>query len=455
MPVQQLPYLPSQGSLKKMAVPHYFIEKLVHGGFGLSRDKNGQVILIEGAIPGETVEARIRTTARNLKKGEVSRVLHSSPQRIPPPCPHFKKCGGCDFQHMAYPLQLQVKKEIFADLLRRSSHPLLREAAASILADPLPSPQQLHYRQRIRLQVDSNRVVGFHKRRSHDCIAVENCLLARKEINDCLQKILEQRPFHKLLEQTEALEILYDPESSSTTILLHFKRKPRPADQTSALELSHSDTNLKNVFFVGDDFAPTGRDILSFTLAPIPPVTDSPIDLSWETGGFCQVNLGQNLKLIQTVLNFCQINPEETVLDLFCGMGNFSIPLAEKAQSVLGIEGQGSAIRSARINSSAAGQDNTNFLKQSIHQACEEFHREKKMFDCIVMDPPRQGAPGLAGTLASLCRNRLIYISCDPATLCRDLSNLLDQGFTLTSLQPIDMFPQTHHIETVALLKKS
>ena len=438
-----------------MAAPHYFIEKLVHGGSGLSRDTDGQIILIEGAIPGETVESRVRTTTRSLKKGDVSKILHPSPQRIQAPCPHYKQCGGCDFQHMSYPLQLQVKKEIIEDLLRRSSHAQLQQAADSILADPIPSPEQFHYRQRIRLQVDNNRVVGFHKRRSHDCIAIENCLLARTEINNCLQELLVQRQFHKLLDQTEALEILSDPQSSRTTILLHFKRKPRPADKTCALELTHSVTKLKNVFFVGDDFAPTGRDTLSFTLPTIPPVTDSPMDLSWETGGFCQVNLQQNVKLIQTVLDFCRIKQEETVLDLFCGMGNFSIPLAEKAQSVLGIEGQGSAIRSAEKNSSATGQDNTSFLKRPIHKGCEDLVREDRTFDCIVIDPPRQGAPGLTGQLAILCKKRLVYISCDPATLCRDLSNLLDQGFTLTKLQPIDMFPQTHHIETVALLEKS
>ena len=455
LPGQQLQLVLIQGSLKIMAVPNYFIEKLVHGGSGLSRDTNGQIILIEGTIPGETVEARIRTSTTNLKKGEMTKVLHPSSQRTAPLCPHYKQCGGCNFQHIAYTFQLQAKKEIIQDLLMRSGHALLQEAAGTILADPLPSPQQHHYRQRIRLQVDSNRVVGFHKRLSHDCIGIENCLLARAEINDCLQDLLPQRPFHKLLDQTDALEILSDPQSSHTAILLHFKRKPRPADKTCALELTRSVTNLKNVFFVGNDFAPTGHDILSFTLPPIPTVITSPIHLSWETGGFCQVNLDQNLRLIETVLDFCRIKPEETVLDLFCGMGNFSIPLAENAQSVLGIEGQGSAIRSAKKNSRAAGQDNTNFLKQPTHQACEDLVQEGRTFDCIVIDPPRQGAPKLAKKLASLCNKRLIYISCDPATLCRDLNNLLDHGFTLTKVQPIDMFPQTHHIETVVLLEKS
>ena len=438
-----------------MAAPHYFIEKLVHGGFGLSRDNDGQVILIEGAIPGETVECRIRTTSKNVKKGAVTKVLRPSSQRTQAPCPHYKQCGGCNFQHMAYPFQLQAKKEIIQDLLRRSGLAPLQNAADTLLADPLPSPQQFHYRQRIRLQVDDNRVVGFYKRRSHNCIAIENCLRARAEINDCLQELVSLRPFQKLLSQTEALEILFDPHSAHTTILLHFKRKPRPADENCGRELTRSVANLQNLFFMGIGFAPTGSDSLSFTLPGIPSGKDKPIELSWETGGFCQVNLAQNVQLVQTVLDFCQIQQNDKVLDLFCGMGNFSIPLAEMAKSLFGIEGQGSAIRSAIKNSAAAGQTNTGFLKRSIHQACEDLDQESRTFDCVVIDPPRQGVPGLAEKLASLCNKRLVYISCDPATLCRDLSNLLDQGFTLTKLQPIDMFPQTHHIETVALLEKS
>ena len=177
--------------------------------------------------------------------------------------------------------------------------------------------------------------------------------------------------------------------------------------------------------------------------------------LAWEVGGFCQVNLEQNQELIKTVLAYCNLKQDESVLDLFCGMGNFSIPLSYRAGSILGIEGQGSAIRSARKNSAAAGRDNTSFHKSPIHEYCRDLDAAGQQFDCIVADPPRQGVPGLAQNLAALTRKRLIYISCDPATLCRDLCNLLDQGFSINKIQPLDMFPQTHHIECVVLLEKN
>ena len=182
--------------------------------------------------------------------------------------------------------------------------------------------------------------------------------------------------------------------------------------------------------------------------------TKRPVDLSWEAGGFCQVNLDQNKNLIETVLEFCQVKKTETVLDLYCGMGNFSIPFAMQAKTVFGIEGQGSAIRSAKNNAANAGQANSCFLKSSVHNACIELAEKGEHFDCVLIDPPRQGAPGLADRLATIATKRLVYISCDPATLCRDLADLTDQGFTISKIQPVDMFPQTHHIENVVLLEK-
>jgi 23S rRNA (uracil1939-C5)-methyltransferase len=432
----------------------YHIEKLVHGGLGFSRGEDGRVTLIEGVISGETVTAKINSASKKHNKGVATSISHPSSERIQAPCPHYKQCGGCDFQHMSYPCQLQEKQKIIKDILVHSGNAVLKKDAETLLSAPLASPQQLHYRQRIRLQVDDRQVLGFHKRRSHACVAIESCLLATPAINDCLRELLPQPSFSKLLRQTEALEILHDPDSSTHTILLHFKRKPRPADKQHAKELVDTITGIKNIFFTGEGFGVTGRDSLSFTLPPLAPHTSNPLQLSLETGGFCQVNVEQNASLVKTVLDFCSITEEESVLDLFCGMGNFSVPLAEQAKSVFGIEGQGSAIRSAKKNSSRAGQDNTEFQKQPIHAACAELAKTGKTFDCIVIDPPRQGAPGLARILDALCRKRLIYISCDPATLCRDLADLLHQGFRLKKLQPIDMFPQTHHIETVALLEK-
>ena len=437
-----------------MPSQEYHIEKFVHGGFCLSHTEDGQVVLLEGTIPEETVRASIRNTGKKLLQGVATEIVHPSKLRIPAPCTYYHKCGGCDFQHMNYACQLQGKYDIVRDLLLRNGHPDLRLTASEFLLPILASPRLIGYRQRIRLQVDAQQRVGFYKRRSHNCVPVRNCPLAAPAINTCLEELLQLRPFAKLLAQTDALEILLNPVNARIHIIIQFKRKPRPADRQSAREITQALPEVEDIFFIGKTFAASGHNSLSFTLSAIPSHTEKPLCLSWETSGFCQVNIEQNRLLIKTVLDFCKISEKETLLDLFCGMGNFAVPLAEKAGEVLGIEGQASAIRSAKKNSARANQTNTEFIKRPIHQACQELVKENRVFDCIVLDPPRQGIPGLARQLNILCSDRLVYISCDPATLCRDLAALIDQGFTLLKLQPIDMFPQTHHIETIALLNK-
>ncbi len=435
-----------------MPATSYLIEKLTATGLGFSRDSEGKATLIDGVIPGETVTAGIITTAKKHNTARVKVIKTASKDRTTPPCPHYKQCGGCNMQHMTYQRQLKEKSAILNDIFSQSRNRVLQESTEKLLHPVLPSPQDKHYRQRIRLQVDSRQVLGFHKRRSHDCVAIDSCLLAHPAINSCLRKILAQHAFKKLLDHTESLDLLLDPESLLISILLHFRRKPRPTDEKHGHALVAAITELKSVFFTGTGFAVTGRDTLCYSLTPETTNSTQPLKLSFETGGFCQVNVSQNNILVKTVLDFCNVSANETVLDLFCGMGNFSIPLAEQAQSLLGVEGQGSAIRSARKNSANAGLKNTEFRKQPIHAACSELAENRRHFDCLVIDPPRQGVPGLAKQLANLCEKKLVYVSCDPATLCRDLGDLLHHGFHLQKLQPIDMFPQTSHIESVVLL---
>jgi 23S rRNA (uracil1939-C5)-methyltransferase len=437
-----------------MPIQKFHIEKHIHGGVCLSHDSHGKVTLFEGAIAGEDVTAKIYSSNKSLQKGRTTLINNRSPDRVQPACKYFKQCGGCDFQHMRYSRQLLAKEEILKDLLVRSGHSTLACAAEELLTTPLASDKVFHYRQRIRLQVDASQTLGFFKRRSNDCVAVDSCLLARQEINDCLESLRQQQAFTRLLARAEALELLFNPATRLITLVIHLTQKPRPADNQHAKILAEEIIPLEHIFFCGKGFAPNGKSTLSFSIPPAPPYTNTATTLAWETGGFCQVNLEQNQKLIQTVLAYCNATETASVLDLFCGMGNFSIPLAMRAKSVLGIEGQASAIRSARKNSSNAGQTNTTFTKQPVHDACVALAKDGEKFTIVVIDPPRQGVPGLTAQLAQLTNKRLVYVSCDPATLCRDLAELLNNGFHLTRLQPIDMFPQTHHIECVALLEK-
>ncbi len=443
------------------------IEKIVNGGYGLARRDNGQIVLIRHVLAGEQVQAKILPGKKDCVEAALTAVVAASPHRIVPPCPHYGICGGCDLQTCASQQQLSIKQEIIADLLRRSPEPRLREAVATLLP-PLAAPDDFGYRQRLRLHPDEHGRPGFRRFHSHHCIAIRECLLARPELNQALRQLLSQPSFSLLMAASSELELLLNPATARVVVLFHRHRQPRPAEIRQAQGLKEALPLLDWIELHGQGFSPViihdqaiGHPTLQLRIPPLPgtgqpgPAPTPSFTLNWEAGGFCQVNLEQNHRLIQTALFVCQPDATTSILDLFCGMGNFSIPLAREAASLLGIEGQGAAIRCARHNSMQAGLTNTLFEKSPIHSRCQSLAAAGRKFDCVLLDPPRSGVPGLAATLALLTRQRLVYISCDPATLCRDLGELLRHGFTLRALQPVDMFPQTHHIETVALLTKT
>jgi 23S rRNA (uracil1939-C5)-methyltransferase len=441
------------------------ITKIVNGGYGLTHLATGQIALIRQVLPNEMVIITIEQTKKNYLFGKVEQIVKPHPARIPPPCKYYGQCGGCNLQHCDYYAQLTIKKNIIEDLLRRQGPKTVRDSI-SLLADPIPSPSRFAYRQRIRLQVGDRSTVGFRRFHSHDIIPIDMCLLAGDDINRTLTALREHETGRRLCGHATEVELHSNPQTGKSVCIFHFSRKIRPADAASAREFCRKVHEVERIFFIGPDFPITGPYFQdgrtdktasgnSFNIHyPSINKVERAVDLSWEAGGFCQVNLAQNKTLIEIAVEFCQTDNTETVLDLYCGMGNFAIPLAFMAKTVLGVEGQGSAIRSARYNAAAAGCSNTRFIKSPVHNACRELAEQGQTFDCVLIDPPRQGAGGLAGQLAAIAAKRLVYISCDPATLCRDLAALCERGFTISKIQPVDMFPQTHHIETVVLLEK-
>ncbi len=436
------------------------ITKIVNGGYGFGHLDSGQVALIHYTLPGETVAATIDEKKKNHSFGKAQHVITPHPLRKEPPCKYYMRCGGCDLQHCDYTLQLTIKKDIIKELLARQQDETL-QAAVELVATPIKSDDEFGYRQRIRLQVKNSEQIGFLRFRSHEIVAIDSCRLAAETINISLSALMRHDSLHTLTKFCAELELLRNPESDKTICIFHLLRKPRPADQKAAEKIVRDIDSIECIYFSGTDFQTTDPigytsenledRLLTIRYPQLANLSDG-LELSWEASGFCQLNLAQNRILIETVLDFCTCSSNTTVLDLFCGMGNFSIPLAQLAKNVLGIEGQGSAIRSARKNGTRAALSNVLFKKEPVHSTCRELIKEKRLFDIVVIDPPRQGIPDLAHDLALLTKKKLVYISCDPATLCRDLQSLTRRGFTISKIQPIDMFPQTHHIETVVLL---
>ncbi len=429
------------------------VEKIIHGGFGLARCSSGEVLLIPGALPGEHLIVNRGRKKKNYSFAVIGEILTAHRQRRLPPCPQVAAgCGGCDLQHARYRLQQELKRDILNELLRRQS-PELAEEATTVMRPLLAAPQEFGCRQRLRLAVTDGRV-GFYRSRSKEVVEVNHCLLTPQPLNDVLALLC--RHGRALLTVCSEVELLWDQVAAETVLLLHLRRRPRPADRAGAHELSSALGGLR-VFFVGADFpftAPLASSPQQVEQSRQLGIRCNGIEYSFEAGGFCQTNLAQNERLVETVLSFAAIDSGKTVLDLYCGMGNFSVPLALAGARVTAIEGQGCAVRSARRNAANAGVGELcSFRKAPVHTAVPALAEAGATFDLIVIDPPRSGAPKLAKDLAAMT-SQLIYVSCDPATLARDLAALREEDFRLCAVQPIDMFPQTSHLETVCSLQR-
>lgn len=437
------------------------------GGLGLARLGDGMVVMVPYVLPGEEVVVQITKRKKNYLEAKPLEILKSSDHRVDAPCPHFAVCGGCDLQHADYSYQLELKEAILREQL----------VGAKVVSDPdnediikkaISSPDELGYRQRVRLQVDKAGEYGFFRNRSHEVEQIERCLLARPEINRFLEKVSDSRAMGHLLALAEELEVLVSPGDQTLVLIVHLRRKPRPADVKAAHGVADEFENIKAVYLaakgvqtqgpycgLSDDSEDEDRTLM--LVMPFPAFARHDInsyDLCQEAGGFSQVNLEQNNNLIATMLDWVGELSVKRGLDLFCGMGNFTIPLAAKLQEVVGLDLQRAAIRSADRNAEAAGIDNCTFRQKTAVDAIREIAVAGEKFDLVLLDPPRRGCREVIPHLAELGNPAVIYVSCDPATLARDISDMKTLGYELQKVQPFDMFPQTHHQETMALLIK-
>jgi 23S rRNA (uracil1939-C5)-methyltransferase len=438
------------------------IKKIVNNGFGLGHLANGRAILLRQVLPGEKVLVIARKLQKDTLFSTQLQILTAHPQRKSAPCPYYENCGGCDLQHTQYHHQLTIKRDIIIDLLNRHGLPEL-VSVGKVVTPVLPSPAEFHYRQRIRLHFDDDSLPCFRHYQSHRLVQIDACMLAVPQLNTALAAVCRHSAGRQLRQLSSGMELQFNPATGKTIVLLDMNQKPRPKAFQAASAFLDETEIIEQVYFRGEGFAltragrptTTGEENSDMAIHYARTESRPPISFLWEPGSFCQVNLSQNSRLIDLLLQTAEVKTHETVLDLYCGMGNFGLPLARNARSVLGYEGQAAAIRSAKKNAQIAAISNARFAKQPIHAACEALVTDHKQFDLVVVDPPRQGIPGLYPQLAKLCRDRLLYVSCDPATLVRDLGQLIAHGFRVHSVQPVDMFPQTHHVETVVLLSRA
>ncbi|NLX17909.1 MAG: class I SAM-dependent RNA methyltransferase [Desulfobulbus sp.] len=420
------------------------IEKVVAGGRGLGRLASGQVVLVPGSLPGEALTVRITQLYRGYAEAEIVQINETSPERVQPPCPYYGRCGGCDLQHAAYRAQLTIKQTILEESLKRARLSLPGEFSPA-----LASPGSLGYRFRLRMHLDPSGCLGFHQAATNTVVPVERCLLATEPMNRVLYNLSNSDWPKRLSRQIKAIEIIHSPESDEVMLILYpyqgslinHRLPEQMAASADAVHVHDQRRTAAPAMLLSQRFSLHG-----YTYR-----------LTWDHLCFFQTNCAQNVQLVKLAVDMLPQHPSSlTVLDLFCGIGNFTVPIALRGATVLGVEHNHQSVHWAEKNSRNCGLSTTRFAAANVERYLHTLIRQKKHFDCILCDPPRQGLGRAASLMANgLAPKKIIAVSCDPATLARDLAIFTLHGYQLTRLIPIDMFPQTHHIESIGLLERN
>lgn len=418
------------------------IETLTFGGRGLGRH-GGKAVFVPYTAPGDRVRCRVIHDRAQFVEAELCEVLHPSALRRTPPCPVAGSCGGCDWQHLPYDEQLRWKERLFHDQLLRSG-----VACAEVLQPIVAAPDELGYRNRLQFkcrQTPTDFVAGFYRSGSHFIVDTSRCLLARSAIHDAyafLRQALPKAPQPDAIPQVD----ISCSDDQRVAVLLHALPKAREV-------LSGW---LFNVAERGG-FAAALQSGRKQSIEPVAgnaglttAVDDPPLSLQIRAGGFAQVNPEQNRRLVDAVVAAAALSGRERVLDLYCGVGNFSLPLARRAGAVVGVESYAPAIADAIANASRHAIGNATFHAEPAEGSVLRYGS----FDLVLLDPPRTGAYPVMRDLLVLKPRRILYVSCDPATLTRDLQPLVHNGYVVASSRPFDFFPQTWHIESLTVLDR-
>lgn len=395
---------------------------IAHGGDAVGRYE-GKAIFVPYGIPGESVRVEIVRDRGRFAHARLLDVLSTSPQRVQAPCPYFGACGGCQWQHMAYETQLEYKRLIVRTQLERIA------ALPDVTVHPtLGMTDPWRYRNHVQFSVSRGGKLGFMAASSRKVVPIERCLL----MHSLLEEVFDSLD----IELPDLQRLLLRAGINTGEQMIIFEMA---SDQPPELEV---DLPVSCVLLLSD-----GTPV---TLVGSPYIHESVAGRVYRLSApsFFQVNTQQTEKLVSLVSTYLNPEPDSVVLDAYCGVGTFGLSLATKAKQVIGIESNAAAIADARAN--ATDMDNVVFVHGPVEETIPTLDVTAPL---VVIDPPRTGLDKKAlSALVNLAPVRIVYVSCDPATLARDVKRLLGSGYHLREVQPTDMFPQTYHIECVAVL---
>lgn len=422
------------------------IRDLSHDGRGVA-DLDGRRVFVAGALPHERVVLKPRQRRRRQQDAELVSIVETSPHRVAAGCDYFGRCGGCALQHMAYEAQLEFKRNVAVQAFRR---------IAGIEPDgwlPTVHGSQWNYRRKARLGVKhvegKGRVlVGFRERAAPLITDMSRCPVLARPLDTALGDLAETIAATSVKARLPQAEVAIGDDRAAVVLRV---LDPPSAGDTAGFR-GFGDRHGIDVYLqTGGPGTVEPLDGEARRLHYALP--EFALELEFEPTDFVQVNREINARLVSAAVDVAAPQAGERVLDLFCGIGNFSLPFARRAGTVLGVEGDPGLVARAARNAEANGIRNARFVAADLTQTDWSFLAER--WDLLVLDPPRTGADEIVSRIGPLAPSRIVYVSCHPATLARDTRTLVERhGYTLATARVFDMFPHTHHVEVMAYFER-
>ena len=416
------------------------IGSLSYGPYGVGRF-DGKAVMVPKTAPGDLVAARIVASKARYAIGEALRVIEPSPLRQMPPCPFVNECGGCPWQHIRYDAQLKAKQQNVENALRR-----IGKLDGFELRPIIASPQEYRYRRRIRLQCDRAGKLGYFRPASHEVIEIDDCLIADGKLTGFIAPL--RRWVHDLATVMEFVEIVAGDETGQVVVVGKTGGNFVPRDEGACESMFDKAGSISGLVLYGPNWRKTWNQ------AAISAIVEHGISMEVDADVFTQINAEGNQKILDELLAAGEFQSQDRVLELYSGAGNFTLSIARRVSEVVAVEGSRLSIQNGKLSAQRNGLENIRWVCSAVPAALSHLKQRRKTFTRLVLDPPRAGAEGLEAELASFGADKLLYVSCDPATLARDLGALANHGYQLRMVQPIDLFPHSFHVESLALMTR-
>lgn len=415
------------------------IDSLTHGPYGLGRD-GGKVVLVPLTAPGDRVEAEVVEEHKRYSVARTVSLVEPSAERRATPCPYAGDCGGCSWQQVSYEAQLRAKERNVADALAR-----VGGLSGFEILPILSVSSEYHYRRRISLHPGVRRTLGFRRAFSRDLVEVAHCLIADPDTDRGIGAAAEW--VRRLETRVSRVEVV-SADRPGEIILSATTRHPLRGADARACKKTLAGP-VAGIVMSGPGWRRQwGDTTLSFAV-------DGDLTLRHDADAFGQVNPEGNRKLVDELLSWDVFGEQDSVLELYAGAGNLTLPMARRVRQVTAVEAHWRLVQNGKRNAADNGLHNVRWRRQDAAGAVEELIRKGRRYSTLVLNPPRAGAKEVAPKLAALGPRSILYVSCNPATLARDLRELAAHGFAPGRVRPVDLFPQTFHVETLVELTRT